>query len=59
MTSFILRVLIAALGLWLATGGMGVRPFVITLPRPDADLPLERRAERRAVTPDRRVAARP
>ena len=48
-----------SIGLWLATGGVGVRPFVITLPRGDVDLLPERRMKRRAVRPDRRVAARP
>ena len=48
-----------SIGLWLATGGVGTRPFVITLPRADADLTPERRVERRAVSSDRRVAAGP
>ena len=47
-----------SIGLWLATGGVGTRPFVITLPRADADLTPERRMRRRAVSPDRRVAGR-
>lgn len=47
-----------AIGLWLATGGVGVRRFVVTLPPPDADVTPERRVARGTVRPERRVAAR-
>lgn len=47
-----------AVGLWLATGGVGVRRFIVTLPQPDADVGPERRVTRRAVRRDRRLAAR-
>ncbi len=47
-----------AVGLWFATGGVGVRRFVVTLPPLDADVTPERRVTRRVVRPDRRVAAR-
>lgn len=48
-----------SIGLWLATGGVRVRPLIITLPlRPDTDAIPERRLERRAGSPDRRATAR-
>lgn len=47
-----------AVGLWLATGGVGVRRFIVTLPQPDADVGPERRVTRRTVRRDRRLAAR-
>lgn len=46
------------IGLWLATGGVGVRRFVVTLPPPDADVAPERPVARGTVRPERRVAAR-
>ncbi len=44
-----------SIGLWLATGGVGLRPLILTLPRPDTDLVPERRRERRAASPERRA----
>lgn len=49
---------VVAVGLWLATGGIGVRGFVVTLPPADTAVTPERRISRRAVRPDRRVANR-
>jgi hypothetical protein len=49
---------VVAVGLWLATGGIGVRRFVVTLPPADTAVTPERRISRRAVRPDRRVAIR-
>lgn len=46
-----------AIGVWLATGGVGVQRFVITLPPPDEGVAPERRVRRRAVRRERRMAA--
>lgn len=46
-----------SIGLWLATGGVRIRPLIITLPPPDAEFVPERRLEQRSVARDRRAAA--
>ncbi len=48
-----------SIGLWLATGGVRIRPLIITLPPPDAEFVPERRMERRPVACERRAAASP
>ncbi len=44
-----------SIGLWLATGGVGVRPLILTPPRPDIPL-SERRRERPGASQERRAA---
>ena len=46
------------IGLWLATGGVCVQRFVVTLSPPDAGVAPERRVRCRAVRRERRIAAR-
>ena len=46
-----------SIGLWLVTGGVRIRPLIITLPPPDAEFVPERRMERRPVARERRAAA--
>jgi hypothetical protein len=48
-----------SIGLWLATGGVRIRPLFITLPPRDAEFVAERRLERRPVARERRAAAGP
>ncbi len=45
-----------SIGIWLATGGLGVRPLIITLPRPDTHVAPERGPEPRAPRAERRTA---